>query len=1458
MKTPTFPRFIALLCVSSAISLHVRAQQWSGGDIGNSENWSDGLNWVGGAAPNSGGVVIFPDGAFPVTTNTQGTVNNIVQGNMTISSLTYNNNSATSHFVTTQIPTGNTLTVSGNVTAGGTVATTATVTGGGSLVAGGGSGTLSVQSTSGTATLDLSPLTNFVFNAGGGSSGAVTLSTGSSSASGKINLAAASNNITAGTLSLGNNNNGGSGTMNLGNGTNVINADTISLGIDKTTGTMQFLNSAGGGLKIANHTGTGRANINLSGQSGSGSTSANINGSMLFNGGTVNILANNLIVGNRGNRAASGANGSATGVLQFNNGVVDATTIIMATNSGGGARVSGTISVGGPGLLRVGTGGIVLVNQGSSNAVGTLNITNGATVVVTNSMFKGTSTGVATVVVANSSLAVFGSIGANNGITIDNFNVTNATLTLACTQGANVLLNSFNPDATSQNTINISSMPAINGPFPEQFPLITYATAAGNLNSLVLGTLPGPPGTFTGYISNNVNSSSIDLVITSGPISKSDTWIGEVNSLWDSTTTNWLSSGQFTNYNDLDVITFDDTASNSTVNITGPRIPATASGLTFNNNTLNYTFSGVGSINGAVGLVKNDAASVTLSESGGDSFSGGIDVTGGTLVLDDANSTITGGLTISSGTTVQIGNNDSAGALPGGTLDDEGTLVFDRANNLTVGTAIPGSGGAVVQNGTGILTFSAANTYSGATTVNRGTLALSGGGSIADSPNVNVTNATLDVSGVTTSAIMAAVAISNTVVNVKVGYLQTNFNVSSLSMSGPSDTINVKSLPSIAVYPATNGLIQSSTAIVGNNFVLGTLPTASPAYAGSITLSSDATALLLVLTAGPVGVRPTVTWSGVDAQNGMSTNWSDAQNWQSPGAPIAAEKVVFNDDEAVGGSVLGGAGQGPGGITSPAEINNIVDINSTNAGLNYANAGNFHNTLINPGKALLVNGSLTISGASGTATIFGTNGTLTISNTANSSVLNVENASAPTLDLSGLDSFAATVNQIGVGFNSGSQGSRESGIWYMAKTNTIVTGAGSSGVGSAMVVGGCTSQNSSGTGTVYLGQTNIFFIDGIVLGVGPSSNNLVAFNPAVTNNSPGVYIRGNLGNSSRVSQWSLGDDTVNVNNNPAGTGETVDFTGGSLNALVNTLIVGQGGQGNNFTTSIIGTFTMGAGNLDVTTLTIGVGDNGKNGGTGIGIMNVTGGTLVANILNLAVSSPSNTQGTLNMTNATLVLSNGITVGAGNDGGTLSVIGSKVSLLNGTVGSTTVPLTVLNLDTATLQIPVNATAPSADIVAGNVDATNLTTIDITAVANVTGSAQIPLISYTNSATDPYTNLVLGTIPAGYTVGNSGALVDNTVNQSVDIILNAVVSNPTTNANITHVSLSGTNLIIQGTNNNVPNTSFHYAVLVSTNIATPLTNWTILSTNPFNADGTFDYTNPVVPGMPRQFIDVQAVP
>jgi autotransporter-associated beta strand protein len=200
-------------------------------------------------------------------------------------------------------------------------------------------------------------------------------------------------------------------------------------------------------------------------------------------------------------------------------------------------------------------------------------------------------------------------------------------------------------------------------------------------------------------------------------------WVGDgaVNN-WDVTTSSDWSNGtgadQFFNG---DVVTFDDSGStNLAVNLVGTLQPGA---ILVTNNTRDYTFSGTGLISGLTSLIKQGAGTLLLQENGGDTFSGGIGVSNGTVILDNQFASITGGLTINNGATAQIGNNDTIGTLPAGTLIDNGTLAFNRsdAGLPPVTTAISGTGG-VTQAGSGSTTLSGANTFSGNIAVSNGTL----------------------------------------------------------------------------------------------------------------------------------------------------------------------------------------------------------------------------------------------------------------------------------------------------------------------------------------------------------------------------------------------------------------------------------------------------------------------------------------------------------------------------------------------------------------------------------------------------------------------------------------------------------------------------------------------------------------------------------------------------------------
>ncbi|MGX9144307.1 autotransporter family protein [Mesorhizobium sp. 128a] len=119
--------------------------------------------------------------------------------------------------------------------------------------------------------------------------------------------------------------------------------------------------------------------------------------------------------------------------------------------------------------------------------------------------------------------------------------------------------------------------------------------------------------------------------------------------------------------------------------------------------------------NGTLAFNRSDAVTFAGTISG----SGAVGQIGtGTTILT-ADNTYAGVTMISAGT-LQLGNGGTSGSISGN-VTDNGTLIFDRSNGMTLAGAISGSG-AVVQQGTGSTTLTGANTYSGGTTVSAGTL----------------------------------------------------------------------------------------------------------------------------------------------------------------------------------------------------------------------------------------------------------------------------------------------------------------------------------------------------------------------------------------------------------------------------------------------------------------------------------------------------------------------------------------------------------------------------------------------------------------------------------------------------------------------------------------------------------------------------------------------------------------
>ena len=276
-------------------------------------------------------------------------------------------------------------------------------------------------------------------------------------------------------------------------------------------------------------------------------------------------------------------------------------------------------------------------------------------------------------------------------------------------------------------------------------------------------------------------------------------------------------------------------------------------GLTFGGGTLqfgsafNLTGTRAITLNAGGGTINTNGFSTTISQA--ITGAGGLSKTGaGTLTLTGTN-TYAGGTTITAGT-LQLGN---GGSLVGDVLDN-GSLVFDRADGLTFGGAISGTG-TVQQNGTGTTTLSGANTYIGGTDFNAGILAVNS--------NSNLGTGVLRFNGGTLEALAAKGGIiSGKAVTLNAG------GGTFLAGAGTASTLSgaISGVGSLTKDgPGTLILSGASTYSGNTNVALGTL------QAGSSTALSANSAFSVISLLDLHGFNNTissVSGTGVVTNNG--------------------------------------------------------------------------------------------------------------------------------------------------------------------------------------------------------------------------------------------------------------------------------------------------------------------------------------------------------------------------------------------------------------------------------------------------------------------------------------------------------------------------------------------------------------------------------------------------------------
>ncbi|WP_235186718.1 autotransporter outer membrane beta-barrel domain-containing protein [Serratia sp. DD3] len=186
-------------------------------------------------------------------------------------------------------------------------------------------------------------------------------------------------------------------------------------------------------------------------------------------------------------------------------------------------------------------------------------------------------------------------------------------------------------------------------------------------------------------------------------------------------------------------------------------------------------------------------------------------VSNGTLFFTGTNTYI-GETQVNSGAYLQIGIGGTAGSYAanpanGSALDilNDGTVVFDRSDALSYDGIIGGSG-RLVQDGSGTLTLTGANSYTGGTTVAQGTLRLTDSGAISSSGTVAI-------------AAGATFAIDQTTANGGDYVLAnplTGAGVLSVALQNGSNTFDFAS-PTGSAFTGTLALVRSTFDLSGSN-----------------------------------------------------------------------------------------------------------------------------------------------------------------------------------------------------------------------------------------------------------------------------------------------------------------------------------------------------------------------------------------------------------------------------------------------------------------------------------------------------------------------------------------------------------------------------------------------------------------------------------------------------------------
>jgi filamentous hemagglutinin family protein len=507
-------------------------------------------------------------------------------------------------------------------------------------------------------------------------------------------------------------------------------------------------------ITIVNGLDTNNTNANNTFSPNSSNTTSNISNVTLSN-----ALSNTSITvttTNNGTAASSAGNISVTSNLSWSN----ANTLTLVANDSISGSAAASINMTGGGSLVFETG-----NASTTNAFVTVIKGNGSVTKqgVGNLILSGNNTYSGNTTVSAGTLTdSMANTTATLNVTTGNYSFTSSgvgTGVVKVLTGA-----TLNTTVSMYNNIEIAGSGASGKPG-------ALALSSGSANGAILlkasGSVIGGSGAIYGDITEDVASSGL-TVNSTGSINfygtKSYTgntninggnavWLNTINSTTSATfnTSFNISSGSSLKFN-------LPTGAGTEINITGD---ITGAGHVETNALGNLSLMGRLLNTGNISIVNG---TISLKNNGDYTVSGNIKNTynltqagTGNVTLTGNSTGFTGNLTINAGGTVTIGDGNTSGIV-NAKIADNGTLNFNRSDNITVSSAISGTG-LINKLGSNVLSLSGNNTFSGAINVSAGTLKsgfVSGTatyGAFGTNANITLVDATgvsLDINGTTT------------------------------------------------------------------------------------------------------------------------------------------------------------------------------------------------------------------------------------------------------------------------------------------------------------------------------------------------------------------------------------------------------------------------------------------------------------------------------------------------------------------------------------------------------------------------------------------------------------------------------------------------------------------------------------------------------------------------------------